>query len=165
MHGTDTTLCTDHKEIQLIDADASKLTCARQARAIEKIANYRPDLQIFYIPGKINPADALSRIEIPSLSNIASVSVIDEISRAYSQDSLFSSQAIIERHKLHKQHNLCFFGSAALVAVPNSDDLRNLMLRMFHDHRASGHFGSAKTLSAVAERYWWTNLKWCSEGH
>ena len=47
------------------------------------------------------------------------------------------------------------------LQVPNK--LRGDILKQLHDSRTSGHFGMAKTLGKVRERYFWPNWKKCEK--
>ena len=45
------------------------------------------------------------------------------------------------------------------IYVPNHSDLRLQVLRNFHDHPLSGHFGQNRTLEAVRRQYTWPNVR------
>ena len=44
------------------------------------------------------------------------------------------------------------------IYVPNHSDLRLQVLRNFHDHPLSGHFGQNRTLEAIHHQYTWPNV-------
>ncbi|KAF8831748.1 hypothetical protein HHX47_DHR1001045 [Lentinula edodes] len=45
------------------------------------------------------------------------------------------------------------------IYVPNHGDLRLQVLRYFHDHPLSGHFGQNRTLEAVRRQYTWPKVR------
>ena len=45
------------------------------------------------------------------------------------------------------------------IYVPNFGDLRLQILRFFHDHPLSGHFGQNRTLEAVRRQYTWPKVR------
>ena len=53
--------------------------------------------------------------------------------------------------------NILFFKGKNYV--PKNDELREDILRMFHDHETAGHPGELETYNSVAENYWWPGLR------
>jgi len=45
------------------------------------------------------------------------------------------------------------------IYVPNHSDLRLQVLRYFHDHPLSGHFGQNRTLDAIRRQYVWPKIR------
>jgi len=45
-----------------------------------------------------------------------------------------------------------------LIYVPDYNDLRLLITRVFHDHQLAGHPGVTKTIKNIRRRYWWPQL-------
>jgi hypothetical protein len=177
IHGVDTTLKTDHKNVvYLVNSDTSAITCHRQARTVDKVWSYRPHLKVEYVPGAKNRADALSRIlaedgedrvSDPALSAITAprTDIRDDIAAAYAHGPSYSYPAWIARHKLVKRDSLWYYGSSDRIAVPCATTIRQTIMRAYHDHPASGHFGVAKTYDTVAERFWWEHMKRTVEGY
>ena len=42
--------------------------------------------------------------------------------------------------------------------VPKDQDLRQDILKMFHDHETAGHPGELETYNAVQQQFWWPGL-------
>lgn len=45
------------------------------------------------------------------------------------------------------------------IYIPNSADLRLLVLRIHHDHILAGHFGQNRTLELIRRRYTWPKIR------
>lgn len=45
------------------------------------------------------------------------------------------------------------------IYVPNTDDLKRLIMREYHVKPYSGHSGYQKTVTAIKNFYYWPNLK------
>jgi len=45
------------------------------------------------------------------------------------------------------------------IYVPNTGDLRLQVLRYFHDHPLSGHFGQNRTLESIRRQYTWPKIR------
>ena len=45
------------------------------------------------------------------------------------------------------------------IYVPDHSDLRLQILRYFHDHPLSGHFGQNRTLDSIRRQYVWPKMR------
>jgi hypothetical protein len=65
-------------------------------------------------------------------------------------------QQKIEEYKLHNDEILKYMG---IIYVPNSHELKNLILREIHNVPNVGHPGYQKTIAAVKSQYYWLGMK------
>jgi hypothetical protein len=65
-------------------------------------------------------------------------------------------QQEIEEYKLNNDEILMYRGR---VYVPNSNELKNLILREMHNVPYVGHTGYQKTVAAVRSQYYWADMK------
>jgi hypothetical protein len=65
-------------------------------------------------------------------------------------------QQKIEEYKLDKDEILMYKGR---IYVPNSQELKNLMLREMNNVPYVGHPGYQKTIAAVKSQYYWSGMK------
>ena len=43
--------------------------------------------------------------------------------------------------------------------IPQDDDLRRDIAKMFHDHKTAGHPGEIETFNSIQQHYWWPGLR------
>jgi Integrase zinc binding domain len=43
--------------------------------------------------------------------------------------------------------------------IPKDQELRQDILKLFHDHKTAGHPGELKTYNSVKQHYWWPGLR------
>ena len=51
------------------------------------------------------------------------------------------------------------------VVVPNDEDLKRQILRLYHDHLLAGHPGILRMEKLIAKDYWWSGLHQFVEGY
>ena len=51
------------------------------------------------------------------------------------------------------------------VVVPDDDNLKRQILRLYHDHPLAGHPGILRTERLVAKDYWWLTMHQFVEGY
>jgi phospholipid-translocating ATPase len=166
VHGRPTTLYTDHKNIiYLIASDASKIACHRQARSVEFISAFLPALEIVYIKGEDNRADALSRrpdLALTALAVNTEEDFLERLADAYAEDDNYANGDWVAKNKLVKDGDHWILpgkdGEGDRYCVPSNLDLRREIMLAMHDHPASGHACAEKTRAAVAERFWWPRM-------
>ena len=173
---------TDHKNLEyfLTKKDLS----SRHIQWAEKLANF--DLVIQYRPGKQSSVpDALSRRadHIPEgekvseyriftkeqfLQAVISVGIederliLDKIKASYKDDSKASTMIKylekkgneIEHHSLDGQY-LRYKGR---IYVPENKNIKNGILRLYHDSKIAGHQGQKGTLEMIMRGYYWPGM-------
>ncbi|CAI7758786.1 unnamed protein product, partial [Closterium sp. NIES-54] len=89
------TVFTDHRTLEYLKTQ-SQIT-PRQARWVQFLEQYVPNLQIVYKPGRFNPADVLSRPAAEELNVMGVVrwdrNFITRFSRGYNRDQLYQQKA------------------------------------------------------------------------
>jgi hypothetical protein len=65
-------------------------------------------------------------------------------------------QQKIEDYKLENDETLIYRG---IIYVPNSHELKNIILREKHNVPYVGHPGYQKTIAVVKRQYYWPNMK------
>ena len=166
------TLHTDHHSLRYFftQKDLSR----RQARWAQDLAPYQPNMSIIYKKGEDNMADALSRLNLLTVTSGISASllsslahllpthvtladpILDEIKTAYSSDSLYAPENTRRPSYLHLRDSLWYFKER--VCVPNDTTIRRRLLYEFHDVPTAGHSGYLKTLNALASHFWWPRM-------
>jgi len=140
----------------------------RAARWLEKLQQYQ--LQWHYKPGPQNVvADALSRHPVIDRPVVAlavlrstsrlrklvdSNSFVSVIQQAYATDEFFASKA--NTADLTMKQGLWYLGN--LLAVPNSEQVKLIILTECHDTPYAGHAGRTKTLHNVRKNFWWPGM-------
>jgi hypothetical protein len=150
-------LYTDHQSIKYIftQKDLSR----RQARWLDDLADFQPNMQIAYKPGAQNRADSLSR-HIASLHlltdyTISSSTFLSDIKAAYASDPYYTPSARRPTF-LRFENGLWLFRDR--ICVPNSPTLRTRILLDYHDAPSAGHPGYLKTLTSIAAHFWWPRM-------
>jgi transposase InsO family protein len=149
-------LYTDHQSLKYIftQKDLSR----RQTRWLDDLADFQPNMEIAYKPGKLNRADALSR-HIQSLNLLTSYTVssdtlISDIKSAYSSDPFYSDTSRPSYLTAHA--DLWLFRDR--ICVPNDSTLRMRILQDYHDAPSAGHPGYHRTLTSIASHFWWPRM-------
>jgi hypothetical protein len=68
----------------------------------------------------------------------------------------YNLQQKIEEYKLDNDEIPMYRG---IIYVPNSQELKNMILREMHNVPYVGHLGYQKTISAVKSQYYWPGMK------
>ena len=166
LYGHDFTLFTDHNP--LTSLKDLKDTGGPIARWILFLQQFQ--FTFSFRPGRFNVnADVMSRISQQSVSAVFSLD-LQSLHNAQRQDpslsvvisAIQSGKSIVEPHIFARQINKLFLkddvlcrtyqhSSVVQVVVPLS--MRHTILQQLHD--SGGHFGVAKTLNKVKERFYW----------
>ena len=151
------TLYTDHHSLQYLFRQ--KELSRRQAGWLETLVDFQPNMEIRYLPGEKNRADALSRqlhtLDLCSTFEIFTPSLSTAISSAYATDP-FYLPAKLPVWISKRADGLYYFRDR--ICVPADNALRTRILSDFHDSPSAGHPGYLRTLNAIAEHYWWPRL-------
>eukprot|EP00253_Pinus_taeda_P011330 PITA_11330 len=141
---------------------------ARQGRWADFLSGF--DFEIKHLKGKENRvADALSR-KVHCLCELLvskwRTSLVEQIKTAASRDSEYQhlkqqvQQAVKERlqqgYTLDNDGMLCFNKK---LYVPDSNDLKRLILDEFHISHYTGHPGYQKMVTALKKEYYWPGMK------
>jgi RNase H-like domain found in reverse transcriptase/Reverse transcriptase (RNA-dependent DNA polymerase)/Integrase zinc binding domain/Chromo (CHRromatin Organisation MOdifier) domain/Retroviral aspartyl protease len=158
LEGQGPTVITDHEALKYLLTQPN--LSRRQARWVEELAPY--NVQIEYKPGRINPADALSRRPDLKLSAISESILSPEVRQwfqtAYKTDPYFQNP---DPQKLVFQENLWYLkvnDGHMKLAVPDDPDLKLLLLHEHHDIPIAGHLGKDKTLDALSRTFFWPGM-------
>jgi hypothetical protein len=159
-------LRTDHNGLKYL-FDHPTLD-ARQSKWLEFLSEY--DFDIKHIKGKENKVvDALSRrvqeLHATAISMYQSY-LKDRIIEATKSDLKYKElveklqqgilQQKIEEYKVDNDEILMYRGK---IYVPNSQELKNLILREMHNVPYVGHPGYQKTIAAIKSQYYWQGMK------
>jgi hypothetical protein len=143
------------------------LTNSRRIRWIADLMEY--DMTIVYAPGKLNPSDALSRLQVLGMTEEGGFEVLKELSvctpelspllreriiAGYRKDPFYRSSA--NRAVFELADDLLFFKDR--ICIPNDAGLKSTILRELHDAPYSGHQGQKRTLDKVARAYFWPRM-------
>jgi hypothetical protein len=141
---------------------------ARKTRWLEFLSEY--DFEIKHIKGKENQVvDALSRraheVHVSAI-NMYKTYLKDKILEATNSDHLYlqikenlqqeNSQQKIKNYELKEDGILLYRGK---VYVPNSMELKNIVLREMHNVPYVGHPGYQKSITVVRSQYFWSGMK------
>jgi hypothetical protein len=171
-------LRTDHTGLKYL-FDQPTLN-ARQSRLLEFLSEY--DFYINHIRGKENKvANALNRRVHEFHATTISMYQSDlkdriiEVAKSYLKDRIIEAaksdlqhkelvaklqqgnlQHKIEEYKLDNDEILMYRGR---IYVPNSQELKNMILREMHNVPYVGHPGYQKTIADVKSQYYWPGIK------
>ncbi len=156
------TVLTDHDTLKRF-MQQKDLT-GRKARWQELISPFAPNMSIEWRKGKLNWADALTRLPEPSPAIVATTTTatvttlspdpvfLQRVQAAYADDPLYAKPPKF----VTQQGQYYYVGSR--LCIPKSRALRLQILTESHDAPLAGHLGHNKTLSSVAERFWWPHM-------
>mmetsp|Transcript_14408 Transcript_14408/g.58372 ORF Transcript_14408/g.58372 Transcript_14408/m.58372 type:complete len:195 (-) Transcript_14408:673-1257(-) len=148
------TVRTDHNPLRFLHSQ--KELTKRQARYINRLLPF--SFTIDYKKGKENIADALSRHTLQQLG-LSSIATNHDWQQAYLRDPEFA--AIYKEPEKYagqgfrRRDDLLY--RYYCICVP--ENLRNDLLRSYHDEPTGGHFGITKTISLLKRKYYWPTLK------
>jgi hypothetical protein len=155
------TLLTDHQSLRYFfkQKDLSR----RQVGWMDTLMDFQSNMDIQYLPGEKNRADALSRhladAHVCTMFEVSCPDLLPAIKAAYAHDPLYA-----ERQSSDRALPNMTLGADGLyrwqgrVCVPKDDALRTRLLAEFHDAPSAGHPGAFRTLTALAEHYWWPRM-------
>ena len=163
------TLFTDHESLQYLFRQ--KELSRRQVGWMEVLSDYQANMDIRYLPGEKNKADALSRLLHPSADDPAPAGPVrckdrlcpmfevlpadfpSCIAEAYQHDPYYASPpAWLQK---------CpdgLYRFRERICVPASHSLKMRILAELHDAPSAGHPGFLRTLNAVAALFWWPRM-------
>jgi hypothetical protein len=165
-HGKIFELRTDHSGLKYLFGQPT--LNARKSRWLDFISEY--DFDIKHIKGKENKVvDALNRrvheMHATTISMYQS-DLKDKILEAAKSDQKYMElkeklqqgnlQQKVEDYKLENDEILRYRGR---IYVPNSRELKNLILGEMHNVPYVGHPGYQKTIAAVKSQYYWPGMK------
>ncbi|KAI3797626.1 hypothetical protein L1987_32886 [Smallanthus sonchifolius] len=165
LYGTKCLIYTDHKSLQHI-FDQKELNM-RERRWVELLNDY--DCEIRYHPGKANVvADALSRKERVKPIRVRALGMI--VQTSLKAQILEAQQEIVqmgdlknellwgaEKHLESKPDKILYFKDR--MWIPQSDELRKLILDEAHKSKYSIHPEADKMYKDLKEFYWWPGMK------
>jgi RNase H-like domain found in reverse transcriptase/Integrase zinc binding domain/Reverse transcriptase (RNA-dependent DNA polymerase) len=164
-----TTVVTDHANLQYYRQPQKINRCV--ARYLGDLAKY--NFKMVHKPGKLNRADHLSRRpdydegkednkEVQVLQDamfanaVVSLDLEQEVYDA--QEGQATAMAELQKaHGLVSQNHHWFQQGCPVVA--DKLELKQKILRWYHDHETAGHPGVGNMWIAVARNYWWPDLK------
>ncbi len=129
---------------------------------------------ITYQPGHMSKPDALSRIGsneteptiAPVLQPIVGHTIVQisstpvsTILEAYSADPQVAKLLSSNTQKPYKKLESGLLTFKGRVYIPDDHELKLQLLRQFHDHQASGHFGIKRTIRLISRTYFWPRMK------
>ena len=167
LYGSDFTVTcsTDHRPLQHFMTQAN--LSPRQVRWQQHLSEF--NLQVHYVPGSSNTfADGLSRRPDLRLMLVAAFvpydDVLTQIKAGLHQTSegkrMLGKARSRSNSDLQYKHDLLYFTRNGIhrLYVPDFHGLRTKLLHDFHDLEVGGHFGYAKTYTALAQHYYWPDM-------
>ena len=182
VHGRSLEVRTDHDSLKWLLTQQN--VDSTQARWLQSLRDY--DVSIIHQPGRINPADALSRNPMhrdppskPSLGALTMVQTDEQLLRrfreAYAKDPTFQTtdhqsisdprwttdhRSIRRSRSLKKEGDLWYHEEDGVpkVVVPDDADLKLLLFQEVHDTPLGAHEGAEKTAWRLRQTFTWTGL-------
>ena len=125
----------------------------RQARWLETLQQF--DLDIHYKAGSDNLADPLSRRpDLHAITGTFQHNLMERIKSAYEGDTYLEESG---RQVLEELDGV--WRKEGAVYVPAGANLRQDILREYHDTPFSGHLGMDKLLRGVSKDFWWPHQR------
>ncbi len=161
---------TDHQSLQYFTQPQHLSAKLARWSAFLMPFNYT----ITYQPGHTSKPDALSRIGTddteptiaPVLQPVVAHTTVNfsaipvtEIISAYEQDPAATKIFSAPTKKPYKKLNNNLLTFKGRIYVPDDNNLKIQLLKQYHDHEASGHFGIKRTLQLLSRTYFWPNMK------
>lgn len=156
---------TDHATLRHM-LEQPNLTNPRRIRWISELMEY--DFEVKYAPGKDNPSDPLSRLLLLSFTdngfeikamNVStpeiSPSILERIIKGYKKDPFYQSASNLEH--LEKCNGLLYLRDR--ICLPDDQELREIILREYHEAPYTGHQGIKRTMDAITRVYYWPRMK------
>ena len=166
-------MVTDHESLKWLLTQ--KELDRQQAKWIQFLSRFNID--IVYNPGRVNPADALSRHPAHRLAAVSLVQtapeLLEEFAAAYEADPLYSTAGVPSSSRIgsqtpsatgppgcRKQGHLWYkeVQGTHRVCVPDRQVLKHLVIRESHDVPVGGHFGIDKTIQRVEQTFTWPGM-------
>ena len=155
------TLFTDHQSLKFFFTQ--KELSRRQVGWMETLVDFQPNMDIRYLKGEKNKADALSR-KIADASGLEYISAMFEIVTPDLYSSIIEAYAVDPYYSPAKCPAFVRKCSDGLfrfhdrICVPANDELRTRLLAEFHDAPSAGHPGFLRTMNAIAAHFWWPHM-------
>ena len=155
------TLYTDHQSLKFFFTQ--KELSRRQVGWMETLVDFQPNMDIRYLKGEKNKADALSR-KIADASGLEYISAMFEIVTPDLYSSIIEAYAVDPYYSPAKCPAFVRKCSDGLfrfhdrICVPANDELRTRLLAEFHDAPSAGHPGFLRTMNAIAAHFWWPHM-------
>ena len=156
---------TDHATLRHM-LEQPNLTNPRRIRWISELMEY--DFEVIYSPGKDNPSDPLSRLLILNITEEGftinnmfvsspeiSPSIQTRILEGYRKDPFYTSPS--NRAELEESRGLLYYRDR--ICIPDDKELRQLIMREYHEAPYTGHQGIKRTLDTIARVYFWPRMK------
>jgi hypothetical protein len=164
-----TTVFTDHKNLEYYRHPHH--INRRVARYIPQLADY--DFKLVHFPGTANKADALSRQPDYNKGNDDNEDIIVLPPHLFARATTFSNindRALacqLQQPNLLKQWANTFplktigdlYWHSDRLVVMDDLPLRRGVISLYHNSPTAGHPGISNTTWAIAQDYWWPNMK------
>ncbi|KIO17550.1 hypothetical protein M407DRAFT_84869, partial [Tulasnella calospora MUT 4182] len=158
-------ILTDHKNLEYFKK--AQVLNHRQHRWLQELARF--DFTIEYRPGtKSGKPDALSRrsdhrpeegAEEPSLTLLPPSKIVEVNANDDEEVALASDQEVIQDEMKDYTLEQGILKYRNRIYVPNDEEIKRMLLQLYHDSVMAGHPGQAKTLDLVSRGYYWPSQK------
>ena len=139
---------TDHNSLRYIQTQPTLSN--RQARWIEKLAEF--DFEVKYLKGAENVvADALSRdAVVAAVSTVTVDSLLEKIKGKYENAEDKPKDVEVGTDGVWRKNGK--------VYVPNSQEIKQIIMNECHDGKLAGHVGKDKTIELVCRQFYWPRM-------
>lgn len=160
--GRHVTCVTDHATVQHFNTQPC-LTSPRRVRWSEYLQDF--DIDIVYRPGRVNPADPLSRrpdhqAALQALQAISTLELshdmLEQVKQGYKDDPYYCTSDNLREFEFDANTGLYFLRGR--LCIPDIPELKTQLIREHHDVPFSAHPGVRRTLQLVAKHYFWPFL-------